>query len=384
MGENEVRAIQRLPGSAVQCRESKNRLALRLPARPLRMAKSFAVPLGAFTGLLLLVAYLAQGWLLTVFGMGAVAAIVLSIAFASLADAYLTTTLVLITKSGVVVKAVLYGKKKTQQYALARESRARQWFLPPSPDFMPRGIEIGPVPSDPEAGSDWRDKTKPRFGACLSQGESDWVEWRINRFLGGATETASAPLAGVSSQPVPRPEGTKVRIEEDGFETRIYYPNGIETRSFDGLGSAIFGLGWSPFSLYLLLSQKQQLFDSGAFIGYGLLGLFALVSLMFLLTGLTRLFGRRQLTIGPERITYQVRLFGIGPWQTLRTGAVLSCGGLRDIAGGGKAAIAPAKECVIRTADSELPFGEVLRTRKEFQWVASEVARRILAARSAT
>jgi hypothetical protein len=356
------------------------------------MAMGFGALVGVGAAFLLFVAYVSEGWLPALLGFGLVWVIILSVAFASLADAYLTTTFVLVARDRVVVRIVRYRKERIQEYALDKQSRARHWYLPPRPGrhVKPLGIEIGPKAGDPEAGSALNDRTKPRFGASLSPGELDWVEWRINQFLGQATEadrpavgtvpcpSAPAPLETVSDRPIPRPDDTKVRIEEDYFETRIYIPNGIQTRSLSGIGPAVFGLTWSAGFSYLALHlQNHRPTQPGAL---AICALFAFLGLLFLISGLTRLFGTRRLTITPERITYRISLLGIGPWQKLQTTAVLSCG-LREIARRGRPAIAPAGRCVIRTADSELYFGEMLRGA-ECQWVASEVARRIDAARS--
>jgi len=70
-------------------------------------------------------------------------------------------------------------------------------------------------------------------------GELDWVEWRINRFLGKATD---AEIEGLPDEPIAPPKATRIRIEEDHFETRINCPNTAETGSYSGIVSAIFGL----------------------------------------------------------------------------------------------------------------------------------------------
>ncbi|UCE48439.1 MAG: hypothetical protein JSW47_22945, partial [Phycisphaerales bacterium] len=226
---NEPQASKPSARSRIQYREHEGQLLLHLPACPRRVLTRFGGILVLFVslaGLFLVACYLLERFLPAVLAIGIVEVILFLVALAAMAAPYLTTTSVLITKDRAVVKTTLYGKEHVRQYALDAQSRARQWYLPPTPSDRewrggPEGIEIGSDPYAPEVGSDLSDESKPRFGVGLSQGELDWVVWRINQFLDQAVTVdvaeatsrfAQVRIEGFPETPVPRPEHTKVRI----------------------------------------------------------------------------------------------------------------------------------------------------------------------------
>ena len=364
-------------------------------------------------GFFLVALYVLEASLPVVAAIGIVEVILFVIAVAAMAAPYLTTTFVLITKDRAVVKTVLYGKEHFRKYALDAQSRARQWHYPPTPrrrgnpDYSgPQGIEIGDAPDGPVEGSDLvvvsdlSDESKPRFGDGLSRGELDWVVWRINQFL---DQTTSADVAKAASQftpvridglpktSVPRPDHTKVRIVESPFETRITFPNSVQTRSFSGIRSVLLGMAVLVYPLYRVLQWARQE-DGGEIAVTPALFVLAIVSLLGLaelLKGLTRLLGRRELRITPETITYRTTLFGFGLPLKLPTAEVISVGLPRKAGRRQRAKrtrfIAPTIGCVIRTSDRELNYSEAVRplSEEETAWIIGELARRIDAARSA-
>jgi hypothetical protein len=202
---NEPQASQSLPGTRIQCRETDGQLVLYLPACPRRVLRCFGSLLVLFVflvGFFLVWFYLLDGFLPPVLALGTVEVIIFLAALAAMAAPYLRTTSILITRNRAALKTVLYGKEQVREYALDAQSRARQWYLPPRPSDHkyphrsgPEGIEIRSDQYDPEVGSDVSDESKPRFGAGLSQGELDWVEWRINQFLDNATTGTAAQAA---------------------------------------------------------------------------------------------------------------------------------------------------------------------------------------------
>jgi hypothetical protein len=247
-------------------------------------------------------------------------------------------------------------------------------------------------------GSDWRDESLARFGDGLSRGELDLVEWRINRFLdrlsdrradatvslARSDEATSLEQTAVPDAPLQCPKDTKIGIERHPGKTRIIWPNTVQTRSFSGVGAVLLGLGIVTSGFFLASHwQRPRPFvtdrpTSGEFVIPVLAcGVFSLIGLAFVLQGMTRLFGRKQLVITPQTITYRAILFGIGLRQTLRTSEVISVGLPQRLDPGGSLnVIAPARECVIRTAERELYYGGGIRP-SEAQWIMSEVAKAI-------
>jgi len=401
------------PGPHILCREANGQLVLRLLPSRRRVLTRFGRMLVLFVflvGFFLLTFFLLKQFLPLVVVTGIVEVILFVAAVAAMAAPYLRTTSVLITKKRVVVKTVLYGREHVREYAPGVQSRARQWYLPPTPSDRdrrggPEGIEIGDAPDDPVEGSDsavvsdLSDESKPRFGDGLSKGELDWVVWRVNQFLG---QTSSADVAKSASQftpvhidglpktSVPHPDHTKVRIVESPFETRITFPNSVQTRSFSGIRSVLLGLAVLAYPLYRLLQWARQ--DDGGISVTPTLFVLAIVSLLGLaelLKAFTRLLGRRELRITPETITYRTALFGIGLPSKLPTAEVISVGLPRDAGRRRRAkrsrSVAPTIGCVIRTSDRELYYSEAVRplSEEETVWIIGELARRIDAARSA-
>lgn len=410
---NEPQSSKLSARSRIQYREHEGQLQLYVRACPRRVLIRFGgilVLFVFFVGFFLGTLFLLEQFLLVVAVIGIVEVILFVAAVAAFAAPYLRTTFVLIAKDRAVVKTRLYGREHVREYALDAQSRARQWYLPQthsrrdSPGGL-QGIEIGDTPDGPVEGSDLvvvsdlSDESKPRFGAGLSQGELDWVVWRINQFL-DQTPAADATKAmqrlapvridGFPETPVSRPKNTKVRIVEDIFETRIIFPNSVKTRSFSGIGSVLLGLILLAYPVFLVLQWATQK-DGGRTPSLPTLFVLAVLSLLALaglLKGLTRLLGRRELRIAPETITYRVTLFGIGARFKVPAAEVISVGLPRDRGKRRRArrirTVATAIGCVIRTSERELNYGEALRplSEEEMTWIIGEVARRIDATRS--
>jgi hypothetical protein len=392
---------QLLSRGGIQFREADGQLTFHLPPRPRRMMTRFGGLALVMVGFLLLVVYVSQGWWFAAGGMGLVVVIILSIAFASLAELYLTGTSAIITTDRVTLTTVLYGKKMLREYALIPQSQAVQWYSRQRPGKhsspQPQGIEITSEPDDPETGSAWKSDTKPRFGAGLSRGEMDWLVWRINHFLdqpgnGYASEESSQKAAPSSMDrpsngDVPRPKGTRIRIEKNSGESCILFPNTVETKSFSGVGNVLFGLGLSAYAIFLMVRWSNPKHGGGSDLGPWLnllrfmCGMFSLLGMTVILKGLTQLFGRKRLIITPAKITYRAGLLGLNLRQTVRTAEILSVGlpqGARQR--GSKRLFAPANGCVIRTAERELRYGAAV-PKSDAQWVIAEVTRLLETAR---
>lgn len=192
------------------------------------------------------------------------------------------------------------------------------------------------------------------------------------------TRPGSTPVRveAVAEKAVPRAEHTRPRIVEDALECRIIFPNTVESRSFSGTGSVLWGLGLLAIPLCVLLrwvTQEESWGPPGLplpalLFVVAFFSLWALLSLAELLKGLTRLLGRRELRINPQTITYRTTLLGLGVPFALRTAEVIS-----------------VEQSVIRTAQRELRYSEALWgiPTEERLWIIEEVSRRIDAARSA-
>lgn len=137
----------------------------------------------------------------------------------------LTETWVNITRERLLLKTNVWGgREQGQSYLLNERSYAAQyWGRPNDSDATsPSGIEV--------KSEDDTSKGTAHFGNSLSLAELEWVEWRINRFLGHATdaqapagvmassEAASPLIEGVPRKQLAPPENTKIRIDEDFFE----------------------------------------------------------------------------------------------------------------------------------------------------------------------
>jgi len=161
--------------------------------------------------------------------------------FAFIVGRQLTKTVVHISLERLVLKTVVYGREKVQKYNLSAKSYAKQHWVhetrpgPRRGGSYPRGIDVTSK------------RGTAHFGDALSRGELDWVECRINRFLGQATNAAAprgataspgaivAPIEGLPDEPIAPPKGTKIGIEEDAFESRIYFPGTAAMGSYKGL-----------------------------------------------------------------------------------------------------------------------------------------------------
>jgi uncharacterized membrane protein len=385
---NESQASELVPGSRVRYREADGQFELELPVQPRRMIWSFGNACVVVVALLLVVILFSDGWLPAFAGFGLLACVLLSIAFASLADWNLTTTYVLINRNRVVVKTGLYGKEQLREFALDPRSRARQWCLRQQPGrygAKPRGIEIGPEPYDREAGSPLRDESKPRFGNGLSRGEMDWIAWRINQFL-DKNSPEHTSVEQVLDSPAPRPKDIKTRIETSESGSRVIFPNTIETRTFAGVFNVLWlGLAMPSVALPFIIPWCKQIQTPGKFASAVLVvALISLLAITAVFNGLTQLFGRRELQITTESITYRAALLGIGLRLTLRMAHVISMGVARGQRHSLRlAAIAPTEGCVIRTAERELRYSAAV-PKGEGPWVIDEVARRVAAVRTAT
>jgi len=352
---NKATSIQTLPGSRIRCRETNEELVLYCPPHAIRgwiRGFLFVAALVAWEGFWAglasaFLAYVMMGWtfLLIAVPAGILGLLPWGVCFYAFAVSDLTTTWVHITPERLVLRTKVCRWEQVETHHLNERSYAKQYWGTPyhqrtDPADNPSGIVLT---SDNDTS-----KSTAHFGVSLSRGELDWVEWRINRFLGHATdaqapagvmaspEAAAALIEGVPDEPLAPPEDTKIRIEEDFFETRIHFPGTVAMGSCKGIGMTIFGLGVFGLSLLFIVNQWGDFAAAPLLMVGGLPGLFGL---LLLFAGLTRLFGRRRLTISPERITVRVTLLGILPfyWKTVRTADVIS-----------------SKGYVIRTASREL------------------------------
>jgi hypothetical protein len=376
---SQVPAVKALAGSLILVREGEGELVIQLPSRPRRLVKQIAGGTMLMYGTLFffLFGVAEDPPLAAVVFLSAFLALVLGLAAILLLETYLTRTLILVTRDTLVVKTVRLGRTALERFELDEHSRASQHWVDVRDGFF-QGIDIetrqGPA----------------HFGDQLSDGERDWVEWRINRLLGRPETDNRRPWPSDTTMPdpplreeaAPPPQATKVRIEErithDGSETRIHFPTGLETGSLAGLGSAVFGFAWSAYFSYVILQSWGRPHARGTVV---MSGLFVCLGLLFLLAGLSQLMGRKRLTINRRRVTYRVSLFGIPLWQSLPTEQILSSGAtkMRQVRG---IPVAPTSGCVIRTAEGELNYGTAV-PREDMPWVMDEVTRRIQTARDA-
>lgn len=388
-------SAQTLSGSRIECSQREGELALYLPAQPWRMISQFGAFAFAIVLFLLFVTYLTKGWLPPIVMFGAMGALFISFAWASLANCYLRKAEVLIDAEKVVVTTSLYGREKTCQYSLDVDSRARQWYARRSTGGgsspHPRGIEIGSNPNDAEKGSDPFDDTLARFGEGLHRGELDWLEWRINRFLESCSpnvDVADSPTANsIESNELSRPVDIPVSIEEGVNATRFVLPNTKETHTYAGCSTVLFGLGVVGASVFYTvhwwltppkhIPGPSQLYWLGLAVGV----LFALLGVVGILNGLTRMFGRRVLLISPEVIRYRASLCGMPVWWTIATDEVVSAwspGASSPVCR--PRDVLPTRDCVIRTSTREVPLNAVqdaVSDASHAKWLATEIAWRI-------
>jgi hypothetical protein len=384
--------MHRLHNSPIEWHEDQEELVLHLPPRVWRLARPLLGGAALFVPFLLFVAYASDGWLPAVIGMAAVPAVLLSIAYAKMRDAYLADTRVTITPDRAIVTAVRRGRQTKREFALKPRSRAWQWTprqaTSRSPEPRPEGIVIADPSYDPEAGDVAKVRSKPRFGGNLTRGELDWLEWRVNLFLVRQGHGA-APEPEEEETPPARQDGL-VRIRDDGFETRIVYPNTMATGSFSGVWILVIGLvlltiAGAPLLIIWRDGEHMdwpQLLKMLAYLGVvGILGLAGTSN------GLGQLFGKRQLTISPRRVQYRASVVGISVWWTLATRDIISVWdpSKRRATHGPNTDIASAAGAVIRTARREMPLRAVqdaLASGASAAWLAGEIRRHIVAARA--
>jgi hypothetical protein len=388
--------MDRLHDSPIEWQEAEQELVLHLPRRVGRMVRPLLGIALFFAPFLLVVIYASDGWLPAVIGMALVPVVLLSVAYLKMRVVYLTDTLVTITPARVTVKTIWSGHETVKEFPLRPRSRAWQWYLrqPPgrSHEPEPQGIVIADQAYDPEAGDDPHDRSKPRFGGNLTAGEMDWVEWRVNLFLdrmGHAAESPS-PAAEAEKRAAPRDRRPLVRIEQDEFEMRIDFPTTVASGSYTGIGSILVGLVLLTFCcapVILIWKEAGHMSLPQWLLRLAFAGGLAILGLASTSNGLAQLFGRRQLTISPQRVRYGSNVLGIGVWWTLRTADIISvwdpCKHVAsrrpdsDIAG--------AQGAVIRTARRQVPLAavqEAVRSGVDPQWLADEISRRIVAARA--
>jgi hypothetical protein len=387
------------PGSRVLCRETNEELVFYLPPQAIRgwiRGVLIVMALVAFEGFLAVAVH--KGWcpiVLIAVALGIIALLFSGFLFLFFTGNDLTETWVNITRERLFLKTNVWGgRQQGQTYPLNERSYAAQYCGGPHSDATsPSGIDVkseddaGEEPTLTDLGASIG-KGTAHFGDSLSRRELEWVEWRINRFLGRATD-ADAP-AGVMASPEAAPtriEGApykaqappddiKIRIEEDYFETRIHFPGTAAMGSYKGIGVTVFGFVWAGIPLSHLIQRRGYLFDAGALslddvAALVILGVLVGFGLLLLFMGLTRIFGCSRLTISPERITFRTTLLGIAPfyWKTLPTADIIS--------------VDSTKIC---TASRGISYGDQLRdavhNHAEAKWLAGEIALRIQAART--
>ena len=386
--------MHRLHGSPIEWQEAEQELLLHLPPRGGRLVRPLLGSALIFAAMLLVVIYASDGWLPAVIGMALVPAVVLPVVYVNMRAVYLADTLVTMTPERVIVKAIWGGHETVKEFLLQPRSRAWQWYLrgrvARSHDPKPQGIVVADQAYDQETGDDPNDRSKPRFGGNLTPGEMDWVEWRVNLILDRIGHAAAPPSPQVEKPAAPRDRRPLVQIEQDQFETRIDFPNTVASGSYTGIGSILVGLVLLTFCCAPIIliwkeagrmSLPQWLLRLVFAGGLGILGLASTSN------GLAQLFGRRQLTISPQRVRYGSSVLGIGVWWTLRTADIISvwdpCKHVAsrrpdsDIAG--------AQGAVIRTARRQIPLvavQEAVRSGVDPQWLADEISHRLVAARA--
>ncbi len=304
-----VASVQTLPGSKVHCRETDEELIFYIPPRPVVgwiAAVLITAVLLACLGFLGFVVYHA-GWFVLPFALfvGAIAFIVLGFFFLAVTQRYLTKTFVYVTHGRLVLETILWGREDLERHKLSEQSFARLYWGDPKLwrrskhiPRTPQGVQI--VLEDPS------DYSVPVFGGSLAWGEQDWIVWRINRFLGKATnddvpkgvptmaETVPIAVEGLPDEPLPPPDGIKVRIEEGVFETQFLFPSTMEMGSRKGVGSVIVGGAIAGFVFFHVIPNVVR--DK---VGLVFAWVWGLLGLLVALMGLLHLFGRGRLTITP-------------------------------------------------------------------------------------
>ncbi len=199
-------------------------------------------------------------------------------------------------------------------------------------------------------------------------------------------EPAVAVIEGLPKEPLAPPKGSKIRIEEGVFATRIHFPGTVVMDSQKGIGTSLVGLAVSASAFFYIVDNwRGPSLAHATSMACGAGGLFGL---LLLFAGLVRLFGRSVLTVSPEWITFRTALLGIVPfyWKRLRTADVISVGSTKKPRSRSGRVTGPSKGHVIRTASREIRYADQLRDavrdEAEANWLAGEIALRIQAVRS--
>jgi hypothetical protein len=384
--------MERLHSSPIEWGETERELELHLPSRGGRLIGQLLPGAVFFAPFVLFVVYASDGWLPAVIGMTAVPAILLYIAYAKMRADYLTDTRVTITTEQVIVVANRGGHARVKEFTLRPRSRAWQWTprqaTSGSPEPKPQGIVVADETYDSEAGGDPDDRSKARFGGNLTPGEIDWLEWRVNLFLyRDGRSVANAP--NEPEEDTARQKGL-VRIDEGQFGTRISFPNTVTTGSYTGIGSLFVGVVLLTICcapLLIIWNGAERMSLPQLLLQVAYVGIFGLLGVAGTSNGLVQLFGRRRLTISPQWVEYSASVLGIGVWWTLHTAEIVSMWDpLKRIATRPpNKDMASAGGAVIRTARRELPLRavqEAMRSGTDPQWLAEEICRHLVAARS--
>ena len=188
---SELPSIQTLPGSRIQCRETNEELVLYVPPRTIRgwiRAVLFMAALVAWGGFWIGLAYGGEWPFFTVAAfvlLGILGLLPWAVCFYAFAVSDLTKTWVHITPERLLLKTRVCGWEQAETYHLNERTRAKQYWGQhhghyhdaTAPD-EPSGIAVT-SDADPSLG-----KGTAHFGVSLSRDELEWVERRINLFLG--------------------------------------------------------------------------------------------------------------------------------------------------------------------------------------------------------
>lgn len=173
----------------IQIEDQPESLILRLPWRPLRLARNVGGLAVAFALVILLVIWKSHGWLCPVFGFGFVFGSILAFLYLTTATPLLTQTTARITRDSVEIEKQRFGRRPNRKsYSITDESRAYKWY-----DRQRVGGDSTPQPQGIEVGEHWENversvhevakNDRPRFGWSLSESEMDDLIGRVNAFL---------------------------------------------------------------------------------------------------------------------------------------------------------------------------------------------------------
>lgn len=369
-----------LPGSCIEFCETQDKLTLQLHGIPQKAAiAGVLITIFYVFGLILLlpsepiylrvvaITVLTAAWLL---------------ALCFFLSNYLNETLVSINRDKVRIIAALFGQKgEEREHPLDTESFAKEHvrtsFHKGSRRQHHCGIEIT------------NGEEVVTFGGKLRQGEIDWVQWRINRFLGHPEEPdvlgdGLLRIEDLPQKPTLPPARLGTRIKEHGADIWFEFPNSLERGSIKGTGLALFGLTWT----YLWLSRVFTQAPKPEPAGIVFLLFFATIGVLLTFVALVRLFGFSRLWISPNFVRFQSTLFGIGPYWRFPIGQIVSVQSAKDMRTRTGRIIERGGGYKIRTARREIAYFDYLRdaarSSAEQEWIAGEVALRIYTARAGT